>query len=161
MTSLMVTPDYSTPSRYQRKPCLHCQYRLGTQARGLCRPCHNDLSIRYRYPLEERASSPWAKRGICVNCHKERVLRARGLCCGCYEIPEVREAAPVQTNRQPKMDDGKARLEVMKKYPDAKAIPKCGCGRSWDGECPGCERVQRTGMVIVEEGDDGDGMLDL
>lgn len=159
MTALTQSLD-SIPSRYQRLPCLHCRYRLGTQARGLCRPCYNDLSIRHSYPVQERPSVPWAKRGVCVNCHEERVLRARGLCCGCYQIPEVKEAAPVQVNRQPKKDDGKARLGVMEKYPDSKVVPKCPCEKSWDGECPECERVQRAGMVIAEKDDDGNGMAD-
>lgn len=40
--------------KYKSKPCQHCKRRVGTQARGLCRACHSNPSIREQYPASGR-----------------------------------------------------------------------------------------------------------
>lgn len=152
MTALTQSLD-SIPSRYQRLPCLHCQFRAATQSRGLCQVCYNDLDVRHLYPATEQITGTWATRGICKNCGTERLLRARGLCRSCYQTPAIREAHPSTSKWRPKKDDGRATLPMLERYPDAKVIPYCPCGRFKDGECPECERTQRAGMVMVADGE--------
>src|SRR5262245_50261541 len=92
------------PTRGAHAECAHCKLTCYIHARGLCRKCYSEYSVRreyarlpnaggrrrgYRPPVKERPPRPRAKP--CRNCAKKLGYRPRGLCWTCYYLPGVRE----------------------------------------------------------------------
>ena len=76
--------------------CKNCSHNRRLFCRGLCRPCYEVPTVRYRFP-DLRSANHAAGAGdvLCANCGKLRARNGyRGLCPMCYRDQAVRERRP-------------------------------------------------------------------
>lgn len=130
--------------------CQHCHQRPAYQGkRGLCLPCYRQGHIRKRYPAEVRRPAP--RDGNCRHCGKYSPrLRPRGLCWVHFQDRTIREQYSSDSRFAPKGGEYAVTLPLLDCYPNLYALPRCACGRSWDGVCSVCENRQRQQMPVLE-----------
>lgn len=80
---------------------------------------------------------------MCRHCQTVQATRPRVLCWSCYATLDIRQRYPVLTRPTPEIS---VLLPRLKRYPDHVQQRPCICGRSYDGVCPSCERIERALM---------------
>lgn len=129
-----------------RAPCLECGKARNIYGRGLCWDCWSAPAVRDRYE-RRHGGQPHVQPDACLHCGKPKV-RSRGLCLTCYENVDIRHRYPVIRTDLHGYDDGKARLPVLRTYPDPARRERCEHDKL-DGECSFCERQQRATVAMI------------
>lgn len=111
--------------------CADCHELRLIYCRGVCRNCH--------------AKQRQKEQGLCRHCQAKKATRSRGLCFCCYYAPGVRDLYPPQRKYTAKGPPAnQPTMPLLKATFNVHARVQCDCKAGWDGECPACERMQRS-----------------